>query len=620
MTSLEARTGGRILVDQLRIQGCDRIFTVPGESFLAVLDALHDTPEIDTIVCRQEGGVAYMADADGKMTGRPGIAFVTRGPGATNASAGVHVAFQDSTPMILFIGDVARGDRDREGFQEIDFPAFFAPIAKWAARIEDARRIPEYVARAYRVATAGRPGPVVLALPEDMLRDEVEVADRPCIPPLAEEPDPGAVQAMFELLKEAADPVAIVGGADWSPRASHHFANFAFRYGIPVAAAFRRQDAICNTCQVYAGQLGYGPNPKLQQRIRDADLILAVGPRLGEATTDGYTLITPDHPGQTLVHVHPDPNELGRVYHADLPICADMGEFAEMVDEWIDPDLVRFSCGEEAHAEWLEWSEPKPRDGVKLDLGPCVAAMREKLPDNTIICNGAGNFSGWWHRYWRYGPMPTQLAPTSGTMGYGLPAAVAAALRFKDRPVVCVAGDGDFLMNGQELATAAQYGADLLVILVDNSQLRHHPHAPGARISGADQRDRAQEPRLRGARPRLRRLGGNGRDHRGFHARARRGAEAQRHPPPPLQDRRRADQQRDDGFAVEGTVEGLAILPQISGGGGPHVVRWRGLSALEEVPSTSFAGAPPLQMQGRIIKARTDRSRLRPAAARPAAE
>ena len=466
---MTTRTGGRILVDQLKIQGCDRIFTVPGESFLAVLDALHDTPEIDLTVCRQEGGVAYMADADGKMTGRPGVAFVTRGPGATNASAGVHVAFQDSTPMILFIGDVARGDRDREGFQEIDFPAFFAPIAKWAARIEDARRIPEYVARAYRVATAGRPGPVVLALPEDMLRGEVDATDRPCVPPLAEEPDPGAVQAMFELLKDATNPVAIVGGADWSPRAGHHFANFAFRHGIPVAAAFRRQDAIDNACGVYAGNLGYGPNPVLQQRIRDADLILAVGPRLGEATTDGYTLITPDHQGQTLVHVHPDPNELGRVYHADLPICADMGEFAEMVDDWSDPDLVRFSCGDEAHQQWLEWSTPRPRDGVALDLGPCVAAMRDRLPANSIICNGAGNFSGWWHRYWRYGPMPTQLAPTSGTMGYGVPAAVAAALRFRDRPVVAVAGDGDFLMNGQELATAVQHGADLLVIVVDNS-------------------------------------------------------------------------------------------------------------------------------------------------------
>jgi len=484
------RTRGRILVDQLRINGCDRIFTVPGESFLAVLDALHDTPDIDTIVCRQEGGAAYMADADGKMTGRPGVAFVTRGPGATNASGGVHVAFQDSTPMILFIGDVARGDRGREGFQEIDFPAFFAPIAKWAARIEDARRIPEYVARAWRVATAGRPGPVVLALPEDMLRDEVEAADRPPVSPLAEAPDPGAIQALFELLKEAASPVAIVGGADWSPRAAHHFANFAFRHGIPAAAAFRRQDAIDNKCGVYAGNLGYGPNPKLQKRIRDADLVLAVGARLGEATTDGYTLVTPDHPGQVLVHVHPDPNELGRVYHADLPICADMGEFAEAVDEWSDPDLVRFSAGEEAHREWLDWSEPRAREGARLDLGQCVAAMRSALPASTIVCNGAGNFSGWWHRYWRYGCMPTQLAPTSGTMGYGLPAAVAASLRFRDRPVVCIAGDGDFLMNGQELATAAQYGADLLVLVVDNGSygtIRMHQEReyPG-RVSGTE--------------------------------------------------------------------------------------------------------------------------------------
>jgi len=484
------RTGGRILVDQLKINGCDRVFTVPGESFLAVLDALHDTPEIAVTVCRQEGGVAYMADADGKMTGRPGVAFVTRGPGATNASAGVHVAFQDSTPMILFIGDVARGDRDREGFQEIDFPAFFAPIAKWAARIEDAARIPEYVARAYRVATAGRPGPVVLALPEDMLRDEVDVPDRPAVPALCEAPDPGAIQALFEILKEACAPVAIIGGGDWSPRAGHHLANFAFRYGIPLAASFRRQDSVDNKCGVYAGNLGYGPNPKLQQRIREADVILAIGTRLGEATTDGYTLVTPDHPGQTLVHVHPDPNELGRVYHADLPICADMGEFAETVDDWIDPDLVRFHAGEEAHKEWLDWSEPNARDGVKLDLGPCVAAMRERLPHDTIICNGAGNFSGWWHRYWRYGPMPTQLAPTSGTMGYGVPASVAAALRFGDRPVVAVAGDGDFMMNGQELATAAQYGCDLLVILVDNGSFgtirMHQEREYPERLSATD--------------------------------------------------------------------------------------------------------------------------------------
>jgi acetolactate synthase-1/2/3 large subunit len=468
MSQTALRTGGQILVEQLKIQGCDRIFTVPGESFLAVLDALHDAPEIETIVCRQEGGVSYMADADGKMTGKPGIAFVTRGPGATNASAGVHVAFQDSTPMILFVGDLDRSDRDREGFQEIDIAAFFGPVAKWAARIDDARRIPEYVARAFRVATAGRPGPVVLALPEDMLRDEVDTLDRPKIAPIAQPACAGAMEAMFGLLKDATNPVAIIGGAGWDRDAAHHFATFAWRYGIPTAAAFRRQDAISNDCGVYAGQLGYGPNPKLQQRIREADLLLVVGARLGEATTDGYKLINPDHPDQLLVHVHPDPNELGRVFKADLPICADMGEFAEIAADWADPDLVRYSSGEEAHKEWLEWSTPGARDGVRLDLGPCVKAMRDALPANTIICNGAGNFSGWWHRYWHYGPMPTQLAPTSGTMGYGLPAAVAAALRFKDRPVVCVAGDGDFLMNGQELATAAQYGADLLIILVDN--------------------------------------------------------------------------------------------------------------------------------------------------------
>jgi acetolactate synthase-1/2/3 large subunit len=490
---MATRTGGRILIDQLVAQGCDRIFTVPGESFLAALDALHDTPEIDLVVCRQEGGAAYMADADGKMTGRPGVAFVTRGPGATNASGGVHVAFQDSTPMILFIGDVARGDRDREGFQEIDFPAFFGPIAKWAASIEDARRIPEYVARAYRVATAGRPGPVVLALPEDMLRDAVEALDRPRVPAVAEAPDPGAIAALFELLKEACAPVAIVGGADWSPRAAHHFATFAHRYGIPVAASFRRQDALCNSCSVYAGNLGYGPNPKLMERIRSADLILAVGTRLGESTTEGYSLITPDHPDQILVHVHPDPNELDRVYRTDLPVCADMGEFAEAIATWHDPELVRFSTGDQAHAEWLEWSEPQPRDGVVLDLGPCVKAMRDRLPDTTIICNGAGNYSGWWHRYWRYGPMPTQLAPTSGTMGYGLPAAVAAAIRFRDRPVVCVTGDGDFLMNGQELATAAQYGADLLVIVADNGSYgtirMHQERDYPERTSGTDLRN-----------------------------------------------------------------------------------------------------------------------------------
>ena len=482
------RTGGRILVDNLVAQGCDRIFTVPGESFLAVLDALHDTPAIDLVVCRQEGGVAYMAEADGKLTGRPGIAFVTRGPGATNASVGVHTAFQDSTPMILFVGDVARGDRDREGFQEVDFAAMFAPLAKWAARIDDARRIPEYVARAYATAQSGRPGPVVLALPEDMLREEVEAIDRPLVRPPVQAADPMAAAALMDLLKDACAPLAIVGGAGWDAGAGHYFAEFAERVGLPVACAFRRQDAFPNASPVYAGNLGYGPNPKLVQRVKEADLLIVVGPRLGEATTDGYTLVTPDHPDQTLVHVHPDPNELNRVYKTCLPICADMHDFAELLAAWED-EILSFSTGAEAHSDWVQWSTPQPT-GAALDLGQCVAALREALPADTIVCNGAGNFSGWWHRFWRYGPLPSQLAPTNGSMGYGLPAGVAAALRFPGRQVLVAAGDGDFLMNGQELATAIRYRADLLVILVDNASYgtirMHQEREYPERLSGTD--------------------------------------------------------------------------------------------------------------------------------------
>ncbi len=491
----DARTGGRILVDQLVIQGCERIFTVPGESFLAVLDALHDVPEIEEIVCRQEGGVSYMACAQGDLTGRPGVAFVTRGPGATNATIGVHVAYQDSIPMILFIGDVDRSMKDREGFQEIDFPAFFGPIAKWAARIDDAARIPEYVARAYSVAMSGRPGPVVLALPEDMLLDEVDALDRPRVEPAVQATDPQAMQALMTLLAEATDPVAIIGGAGWTEGAAHHFRLFAERIGIPVASAFRRQDAIDNASVVWAGNLGYGPNPKLVERIKNADLLLVVGARLGEATTDGYSLVTPDHPGQILVHVHPDPNELGRVYRADLGICADMHEFAESCALWPD-DLIDFDCGKTAHEEWLAWSTPAPREGVKMDLGPCVAAMREAMPADTIICNGAGNYSGWWHRYWRYGGPVCQLAPTNGSMGYGVPAAVAAAIHHRDRKVVALAGDGCFLMNGQELATAVRYGCDMLVIVVDNGgygtirmhQEREYPErvTPATALSNPD--------------------------------------------------------------------------------------------------------------------------------------
>ena len=488
-SSPSPRTGGRILVDQLIAQGCDRIFTVPGESFLAVLDALHDTPQIELVVCRQEGGVAFMACADGTLTGRPGVAFVTRGPGATNASIGVHVAMQDSQPMILFIGDVDRGTKDREAFQEIDFPAMFAPIAKWAAKIDDARRIPEYVARAYATAMSGRPGPVVLALPEDMLLDEVIAVDRrpslphPLMPDASED---GAFEAL-QAIRSANRPVAIVGGAGWDQSTGLHFRWFAERWGIPVVSAFRRQDAVENGSPVWAGNLGYGPNPKLVQRIKEADLLLVLGPRLGEATTDGYTLITPDHPGQKLIHVYPDPDELNRAYHADIPICCDVGAFADMLSSQ-KPLEVPFPGGAEAHAEYLAWSTPSPRDGVTLDLGLCVAEMREQLPADSIICNGAGNYSGWWHRYWRYCGVGTQLAPTAGAMGYGVPAATAAALRHPDRTVVALAGDGCFLMNGQELATAVTHGANMLVLVIDNSgygTIRMHQEReyPG-RISG----------------------------------------------------------------------------------------------------------------------------------------
>ncbi len=467
------RSAAALLVDCLAVQGCERIFTVPGESFLSVLDALPDVPAIDVVTCRQEGGAAFMACADGAMnaagSGRPGVAFVTRGPGATNASIGVHVAHQDSQPMILFVGDVARAMQGREGFQEVDFAAFFGPICKWAARIDDPARIPEYIARAYAVAISGRPGPVVLALPEDMLVEEVpaSLTPRPLVLRPAQAVCPDALATLFDLIADAASPIAIIGGAGWNAKARAHFQTFAERIGLPVATAFRRQDAIAPSSPVYAGNLGYGPNPKLVERVRQADLIIAVGARLGEATTDGYTLPTLEHPGQTLVHIHPDPEELGRVYRTDLALACAVDEFAECAMLWEDDAILSFDAGAEAHAEWEEWATPQPSD-AGIDLGLCVAAMREALPADTIICNGAGNFAGWWHRYWRYDAYPGQLAPTCGAMGYGVPAGIAAALRYPECTVVAVAGDGDFLMNGQELATAVQHGANLIVVVVDN--------------------------------------------------------------------------------------------------------------------------------------------------------
>jgi len=464
---MTTKTGGRLLVDALLEQGCDRIFTVPGESFLAVLDALHDTPAIDLVTCRQEGGVTFMACADGTLTGRPGVAFVTRGPGATNAAIGVHVAQQDSQPMILFIGDVDRGTRDREAFQEVDFQAMFAPLAKWAARIDDAARIPEYIARAYATAMSGRPGPVVLALPEDMLCDMVDGTPRPRIARPSQDVRIEDVMAVQDLVAKAERPVAIIGGAHWTADAVILAQQWGEAAGIPLVAAFRRQDAVSATCPAYAGNLGYGPNPALVARVKQADLLIVLGARLGEATTDGYSLISPDHPGQTLIHVHPDPEELHSTYRTDLALCCDVDRALGMLELLATQAATPHPSGAEAHADYLAWSNPTPRDGVTFDLGQCVAAMREALPADSILCNGAGNYSGWWHRYWHYEP-GCQLAPTCGAMGYGVPAATAAALRHPGRMVVALAGDGCFLMNGQELAAAVQHGAQMLVIVVDN--------------------------------------------------------------------------------------------------------------------------------------------------------
>ena len=488
-----SQRAAELLVDCLQVQGTDRIFTVPGESFLAVLDALHDRADIQTVTCRQEGGAAFMACADGTMTRRPGVAFVTRGPGATNASIGVHVAYQDSQPMVLFVGDVARPMRDREGFQEVNFEAFFGPISKWAARIDDAARIPEYVARAFSVAISGRPGPVVLALPEDMLCDTVPaaLAPRPAVTRPAQAVCPDAMQTLFAMIGDAASPIAIIGGAGWNAKARRYFQGFAESIGLPVATAFRRQDAIEPNSPIHAGNLGYGPNPALIERIRCADFILAVGARLGEATTESYSVPSPQHPEQVLVHVHPDPNELGRVYHTDLGLACSVDEFAEAAALWDNHGIIPFDAGQEAHREWRDWSTHVPAASAPaLDMAQCVTLMRDVLPPDSIICNGAGNFAGWWHRYWRYDGLPTQLAPTAGAMGYGVPASIAAALRYPDRMVVAVAGDGDFLMNGQELATASQYGTNLLVLVIDNGAYgtirMHQEREYPVRVSSTD--------------------------------------------------------------------------------------------------------------------------------------
>ena len=483
------RTGGQILVDQLLAHGVQQLFCVPGESYLAVLDALHDA-SIAVTVCRQEGGAAMMAEAQGKLTGRPGICFVTRGPGATNAAAGIHIAHQDSTPMILFVGQVARGAMGREAFQELDYAAVFGTMSKWVVQIDDPARVPELVARAFQVATSGRPGPVVVALPEDMLTQAASVADAQ--PFAVPETHPGAAElaALQQRLQAAQRPIAIVGGSRWSAEAVQQFEAFALAHALPVACSFRRQMLFSADHPCYAGDLGLGVNPRLLARIREADLIVLVGGRLSEVPSQGYELLGIPNPGQPLVHVHADADELGRLYRPELAIHATPQALAAALTQLPPPvPAPGRARADEAHADFLRWSDPEPiRIPGPLQMGSVMQHLREVLPADTIFCNGAGNFATWVHRFWPFRHYASQLAPTSGSMGYGLPAGVGAKRLWPQREVVVFAGDGDFMMHGQEFATAVQYGLPLIVVLLDNAMygtIRMHQEReyPG-RISG----------------------------------------------------------------------------------------------------------------------------------------
>jgi acetolactate synthase-1/2/3 large subunit len=428
-----------------------------------------------------------MAEAYGKLTGRPGICMVTRGPGATHAAVGVHTAFQDSTPMILLVGQVSSAQEEREAFQEVDYRRMFGPLAKWVAQIDRVDRIPELIARAYTTACSGRPGPVVLALPEDMLADSSDAPDAPAFRRMQPSPAAADLDALRELLAGAERPFAIIGGGGWTPRAASDLQSFLEANELPAGAAFRRQDAIDNDSPSYAGDVGIGINPALAERVRTADVLLVVGPRLGEMTTSGYTLLDVPQPQQTLVHVHPGAEELGRVYQADLPILAGMEHFAAAVrDLRVEP---RWGAATgEARAQYQAWQRHEPMPGP-VDLGEVVAQLRARVP-NAIVCNGAGNHTVWVHRFWRFHDYPSQLAPTSGAMGYGVPAAVAAKALHPERDVICFSGDGDFLMSGQELATAVQYELPIVVVVVDNGMygtIRMHQerHFPG-RVVGTD--------------------------------------------------------------------------------------------------------------------------------------
>ena len=481
------RHGGQILVDQLQVQGVDRVFCVPGESYLAALDGLYDSA-IETVIGRHEGGVAMMAEAHGKLTGKPGIAFVTRGPGATNASGGVHVASQDSTPMILFIGQVASDQKDREAFQEIDYCQMFGSIAKWVAQIDRTDRIVEYVSRAFHIAQSGRPGPVVLALPEDMLSAVADVFDAPKAQSAVLVAPDGAAAEIAARLQAAKTPLVIVGGGPWSAQAAADLARFAVRFELPVGTAFRRQDYFDNRHPHYAGDVGIGINPALADKVRQADVVLALGTRLGEITSSGYSLFDIPRPKQRLIHVYPDATELGRIYHADQTVVCSPIDMARALADLEPGTPLRDSTWRQGFQRaYRAWTVPQDSVGdVKLEQ--IICHLNKVLPETAILTNGAGNYAAWLHRYFDYKTYGSQLAPTSGSMGYGLPAAVAAKLAHRDREVICFAGDGCFQMTMQEFGTAAQYGANIVVIISNNGiygTIRMHQEwqYPG-RVSG----------------------------------------------------------------------------------------------------------------------------------------
>ena len=485
------RTGGEILVANLIAQGATHAFCVPGESYLAVLDALHDVrPQLQLVTCRQEGGAAFMAEASGKLTGRPGIAFVTRGPGASNAAIGVHTAAQDSTPMILFVGQVGGDFVDREAFQEIDYRRMYGSIAKWVAQIDRPGRIPEYVARAFRTAMSGRPGPVVLALPEDMLTARADTQDAPPVRVADTVPAREDVAAAHALLGSARRPLVLVGGARWSAAACAELATFAQRNALPVACAFRSQDLFDNRDPLYAGDVGIGVNPALAARVREADVLLVVGERLGEMVTGGYTLLTPPLAAQTLIHVHPGADEIGRVYQPALGIVAAPRPFLAAMNALpLQDTKARAAAAATAHVDYEAWRAPRAVPGA-LDLWQIVTWLDAHLPEDAILTNGAGNYTAWLHRIYRYRRFRTQLAPYSGAMGYGVPAAIAAKVVHPQRMVVSWNGDGCFLMNGQELASAVQHGLGVIFVVVDNGMygtIRMHQERiyPG-RVSGTE--------------------------------------------------------------------------------------------------------------------------------------